>query len=130
MKLLLVSALASLAVIASAALAAEHRDAAVHVGQQAPAEGQIQLIGMEVMDQAGRVIGDITNVLIDDHGRVHGVIVRHGAVLGVGGEETAIPFDQVRLPPPGPDVLEVRRRALLDLTEGELAELPVYEGYE
>jgi hypothetical protein len=96
-------------------------------GQRAPEAGQHDLMAMEVVDSMGRKVGDIINVLVDEEGQVRAVIIQRGtALLGIGGEEVALPFDRLRLPDPGTPGTE--RRASIDMTEEQIAELPAYEG--
>ncbi|TVR83311.1 MAG: PRC-barrel domain containing protein [Rhodospirillales bacterium] len=110
--------------------AAESEATQVELGQTGPKEGQHQLIGMNVVGPDDEVIAEITNVLIDDEGQVLGVIVRHGTVLGLAGEDAVIPFDRIDLPEARPDMPVEERRAAIEMTSDDLIEMPAYEGYQ
>ncbi|TVR98498.1 MAG: PRC-barrel domain containing protein [Rhodospirillales bacterium] len=103
--------------------------AEVAPGLQSPEVGQLELIGIDVTDQAGRHVGELSNVLIDDDGQVVAVIVRHGGIFGIAGQDVAVPFDSVRLPDLTAELPEDQRRVMVDMTEEQITDLPEYEGY-
>ncbi len=112
--------------------AAQHQEQRAAGGDQAtqsavPA-GQHELVGMEVLGQANEEVGEITNVLIDQDGKVHSVVIqRDSGVLGLGGNEVAVPFDKVQLPEGGAGLPADEQRARVDMTDEQLGELPEYE---
>ena len=60
-------------------------------GQMMTAE---KLKGMEVVSQMGEEIGEIEEVMIDQQtGEVKFVIISKGGILGIGGEEVAVPLN-------------------------------------
>jgi sporulation protein YlmC with PRC-barrel domain len=140
MNRFVIPSVAALAVIAGSAMA-DQREQTGHgqtapqpgaaqqdVPQRAPEAGLHDLIAMEVVGQQNRKVGDIINVLVDQEGQVQAVIIQRGtALLGIGGEEVAIPFDWLRFSEPG--MAEVERRVWIDMTEEQIGELPTYEGY-
>jgi hypothetical protein len=101
------------------------------VGQRQPQAGEHELINMEVVGQGGEEVGQITNVLVDEQGQVKAVIIEHGtAVLGIGGQKVAVPYERLQLPEARPGMADDERQARIDMTEEQLGELPEYEGHD
>src|SRR5215218_3996524 len=55
-----------------------------------------QLMGIDVYGADNQKIGDIDEVLVDRHGKIHGFVVGVGGFLGIGQKDVAIPFDQIQ----------------------------------
>src|ERR687898_1076500 len=55
-----------------------------------------RLMGVDVYGADNQKIGDIDEVLVDRQGKIHGLVVGVGGVLGIGQKDVAIPFDQVQ----------------------------------
>lgn len=144
MNKLVVPAVAAFALVAGSAVAADEQrgqqaqpgaqqeqlgaQQGQQAGQTAPKEGQHELIGMEVVAQDGEEIGEISNVLINDEGQVEAVILQRGtAVLGLGGDDVAVPFDQIELPQADPAIASDEQQAKLKMTEEQFGELPDFE---
>jgi hypothetical protein len=100
------------------------------VGQRQPQAGEHELINMQVVDQQGEDLGEIQNVLVDEQGQVKAVIIQHGAVMGVGGQQVAVPYDRLQMPEARPGMAQDERQARIDMTEEQLGELPEYEGHD
>lgn len=65
-------------------------------------------------------IGEIEDVVLDQDGKIHQVIVSTGGVLGVGGKKVALTWDQVR-------VDSARRVAVVSMTEEQLKAMPEFK---
>lgn len=113
MKRILMLAAAA-ALIAAPALAAktEHvatKTASAHVATKTTATANIHYIakdtpdlwrtseikGVDVYDDRNEKIGDIDDVLMDQHGNVKGVVIGVGGFLGVGERNIAVPFNEL-----------------------------------
>jgi sporulation protein YlmC with PRC-barrel domain len=64
------------------------------------------VLGLKVVDEAGTLLGEIEDLEIDpERGRITGLLVHHGGVLGMGGNRELLPAAAVRSL--GPDVVMV-----------------------
>ena len=52
--------------------------------------------GVNVYNNANEKIGDISEVLFDQSGKVEAIVIGVGGFLGLGERNVAVPFDQVR----------------------------------
>lgn len=144
MNKLVVPAVAAFALVAGSAVAADEQrgqqaqpgaqqeqlgaQQGQQAGQTAPKEGQHELIGMEVVGQDGEDIGEVTNVLINNEGQVEAVVLQRGtALLGMGGDDVAVPFDQLELPEADPAIASDEQVAKLKMTDEQFGELPEFE---
>jgi sporulation protein YlmC with PRC-barrel domain len=55
------------------------------------------LIGIAVKNPAGETLGDINDLMLDQHGKVTAVVIGVGGLLGVGEKWVAVPFDSVKI---------------------------------
>jgi sporulation protein YlmC with PRC-barrel domain len=55
-----------------------------------------QIEGLDVYNQNNEKIGDISEMLVDQSGKIQAVVVGVGGFLGIGERNVAIPFEQVR----------------------------------
>lgn len=69
---------------------------------------------------ADKDIGEIDDVVLDQDGKIHQVIVSTGGVLGVGGKKVALSWDQVR-------VDAARQVAVVSMTEDQLKAMPEFK---
>src|SRR5690606_32897767 len=79
-----------------------------------------ELIGMNVVNQDGEDVGDISDVVISKDDQAVLAIISVGGFLGVGEKEVAVPFDQLQQ---GEDEAIL----LSSATEEELKQKPAYE---
>jgi sporulation protein YlmC with PRC-barrel domain len=54
-----------------------------------------KLIGLNVYNNDNEKIGGITELLVDESGKVDAVVVGAGGFLGLGEHDVAIPYDQI-----------------------------------
>jgi sporulation protein YlmC with PRC-barrel domain len=95
-------------------------------GQQAQVGQKLKkaddLTGMNIQNLQGEELGSIDSLVIDvEQGQVAYVIVSAGGLLGVGGEDRAIPFNALRIDPTQEDVLT------LDIDQQRFENAPVAE---
>lgn len=55
-----------------------------------------KLIGLAVYNDANERLGDINEVLVDNSGKINAVILGVGGFLGVGEQNVAVNFDQLK----------------------------------
>jgi len=55
-----------------------------------------KLIGVNVYNQGNEKLGDISELLIDNQGRIQGVVIGVGGFLGVGQRDVAVTFDKLQ----------------------------------
>lgn len=86
----------------------------------APIVGQPEeLIGKTVVDEQGDTVGEIDSVLIDKDGQVRYVIVGVGGFLGIGEQDVALTWDEMRLAEGGEQVIA-------PVTKESLSQLPAH----
>ena len=61
-----------------------------------------RLIGMRVTNPINEQIGEVSDLIVDQCGRIKTVVVYVGGFLGVGGHRVHIGLDKVRVRSPGP----------------------------
>ena len=64
----------------------------MHAGQWRASK----LEGLNVYNQNNEKIGDISEMLVDQSGKIQAVVVGVGGFLGIGERDVALPFDQVK----------------------------------
>lgn len=96
MKMIVVPALATALVVASAAGFAQtsppRSDIEFVTVQPAGQWSAGQFIGSPVTNEAGENIGDVNDVLFDKTGRVSTAVIGVGGFLGIGEKSVAVPF--------------------------------------
>ncbi|WP_114948882.1 PRC-barrel domain-containing protein [Microvirga calopogonii] len=55
-----------------------------------------KLDGLNVYSQDNEKIGDISELIVDSNGKIQAVVVGGGGFLGLGEQDVAIPFDQIK----------------------------------
>ncbi len=55
-----------------------------------------KLVGLSVYNQSNERLGDINEILVDNTGKINAVIVGVGGFLGVGEQNVAVSFDQIK----------------------------------
>ena len=76
-----------------------------------------KVIGSEVRNKSGEKIGDIRDLVVDDHGTIKLAIVSTGGFLGVGDRLHAVPWDVLTLGPKDDHILDIDK-AHLQATPG------------
>ena len=76
-----------------------------------------KVIGSDVRNKSGEKIGDIRDLVVDDHGTIKLAIVSTGGFLGVGDRLHAVPWDVLTLGPKDDHVLDIDK-AHLQATPG------------
>lgn len=76
-----------------------------------------KVIGSDVRNKSGDKIGDIRDLVVDDHGTIKLAIVSTGGFLGVGDRLHAVPWDVLTLGPKDDHILDIDK-AHLQATPG------------
>ncbi len=76
-----------------------------------------KIVGSEVRNKTGEKIGDIRDLMVDDHGTIRLAIVSTGGFLGVGDRLHAVPWDVLTLGPKDDHILDIDK-AHLQATPG------------
>lgn len=82
------------------------------------------LMGKSVFDTSDNDVGDVTDLIIDDSGKIMDVIVDFGGFLGIGSSQAAIGFDEMTvMSSEGYEDV----RVYVDATKEQIQELPEYQ---
>ncbi len=71
-----------------------------------------KIVGSEVRNKSGEKIGDIRDLMVDDHGTIKLAIVSTGGFLGVGDRLHAVPWDVLTLGPKDDHILDIDKARL------------------
>ena len=71
-----------------------------------------KMIGGEVHNKAGEKVGDIRDIVCDDHGRIVLAILSTGGFLGVGDRLHAVPWEALTLGPKDDRILDIDKARL------------------
>lgn len=71
-----------------------------------------KMMGGEVHNKAGEKVGDIRDLVFDDHGRVVLAIISTGGFLGVGDRLHAVPWEALSLGPKDDRILDIDKARL------------------
>jgi sporulation protein YlmC with PRC-barrel domain len=82
-----------------------------------------QIVGMDVVDATGNKIGTVDNVVLDKSGRLTGLVLSAGEILGMGGKTVAISWQDVA-------AVENAEAITVNLTEEQLAAAPEFRTKE
>lgn len=85
-------------------------EAATDEGKQPPgeavvteqSEGEVlaaELIGMSLTNPQKEEIGSVSDLIVDDEGKLTGVVVGVGGFLGIGAKKVGVSFDQIEFSP-------------------------------
>lgn len=77
------------------------------------------VLGKAVINENDDKVGDITDVIVSDDGKVSSFIVGAGGFLGMGEHNVAIPFDRI--------TKQDNKLLLAGYTKDQLKELPAYK---
>jgi sporulation protein YlmC with PRC-barrel domain len=55
-----------------------------------------KLEGLDVYNNNNEKVGDISEVLVDQSGKIQAVVIGVGGFLGMGEHDVAVPFDQIK----------------------------------
>ncbi|MFL4967252.1 MAG: PRC-barrel domain-containing protein [Xanthobacteraceae bacterium] len=87
-----------------------------------------KLVGTNVYGPADEKIGDINEVLIDNKGGVHAVVIGVGGFLGVGEKDVAVPFKSLNIKrAENSDKID---RISVRYTKDQLKQAPAFKFYE
>jgi hypothetical protein len=78
------------------------------------------LIGSQVVSPNGVRLATVTDLLVEDDGRIRLAVIDPGSALGAGSRHVIVPIEELRRTEAGSGVLA------LDITDAELRALPTY----
>ena len=78
-----------------------------------------EMMGVHVKNPQGETLGRISDLVVDDQGRIALVILSHGGFLRINETDTAIPFTALKYDQAG-------NHLLLDISKEKLAAAPVF----
>ncbi len=55
-----------------------------------------KLVGLTVYNDSNEKLGDISEILVDNSGKINAVVIGVGGFLGVGQHDIAVSFDQLK----------------------------------
>jgi sporulation protein YlmC with PRC-barrel domain len=87
-----------------------------------------KLVGTNVYGPGDEKIGDISEVLIDNSGSVHAVVIGVGGFLGVGEKDIAVPFKSLNIK--RADNSDKIDRISVRYTKDQLKQAPGFKYYE
>lgn len=58
-----------------------------------------KLIGTSVYNSEGEKVGDVEDIVFDKDGKIVGVVLKVGGLLGLGGKSVGIKWDEVKVSP-------------------------------
>lgn len=58
-----------------------------------------KLIGTSVYNTEGEKVGDVQDIVFDQDGKIVGVVLKVGGLLGIGGKSVGIKWDEVKVSP-------------------------------
>jgi sporulation protein YlmC with PRC-barrel domain len=56
-----------------------------------------KLVGLAVYNESNEKLGDISEILVDNSGKINAVVIGVGGFLGVGQHDIAVSFDKLKL---------------------------------
>jgi sporulation protein YlmC with PRC-barrel domain len=81
----------------SSAAGSSSMDSSSAMTQMKPGQWRAsQIEGLDVYNQNNEKVGDISEMLIDESGKIQAVVIGVGGFLGIGERDVAVPFDQVK----------------------------------
>lgn len=82
-----------------------------------------KLIGMDVVNATGEEIGSVDDLVLDESGKITGLVVKTGGFLGLGGKSVAIAWQDIQSAISAENVT-------ISLTKEELDQAPAFKTKE
>lgn len=74
-----------------------------------------KLIGTSVYNTEGEEVGEVEDIVFDKDGKIVGVVLKVGGMLGIGGKSVGIKWDEVRVSPDDPLVTIAYKKEQLEV---------------
>jgi sporulation protein YlmC with PRC-barrel domain len=74
-----------------------------------------KLIGTSVYNTAGEEVGEVEDIVFDKDGKIVGVVLKVGGLLGIGGKSVGIKWDEVMVSPDDPLVTIAYKKEQLEV---------------
>ncbi|WP_428484207.1 PRC-barrel domain-containing protein [Rhodopila sp.] len=79
------------------------------------------ILGRAVVDQSGKEIGRLVDILVDDSGRPQAAVIDFGGFLGVGSRKVAVHWSTMHFNP-----ADGKHKIALDMTPDQIKAAPEY----
>jgi len=79
------------------------------------------ILGRRVTDTAGKDLGRLVDVLVDENGQPQAAVIDFGGFMGVGNRKVAVHWSALRFTPSDP-----KRRIELEMTPDQIKAAPEY----
>jgi sporulation protein YlmC with PRC-barrel domain len=74
-----------------------------------------KLIGTSVYNTEGEEVGEVEDIVFDKDGKIVGVVLKVGGMLGIGGKSVGIKWDEVKVSPDDPLVTIAYKKEQLEV---------------
>jgi sporulation protein YlmC with PRC-barrel domain len=74
-----------------------------------------KLIGTSVYNTEGEEVGEVEDIVFDKDGKIVGVVLKVGGMLGIGGKSVGIRWDEVKVSPDDPLVTIAYKKEQLEV---------------
>lgn len=88
-------------------------------GSPSAPSGEMSIVGLDVRSSQNEDVGKITNVVVSPDGKVDKLVVSMGGVLGVGGTQVALNWNDIHLD-------QVAHQAVISMSKDQLKSAPKY----
>jgi hypothetical protein len=90
--------------------------------QRVPPEQALAILGHTVTDPAGKTIGRLVDVLVDNNGDPQAAVIDFGGFMGVGSRKIAVQWSTLHFAP-----ANAKQPITLDLTQDQIKAAPEYK---
>ncbi|HEX2939785.1 MAG TPA: PRC-barrel domain-containing protein [Rhodopila sp.] len=89
--------------------------------QKVPPEDAEAVLGQRILDQAGKTIGRLVDVLVDGNGLPRAAVIDFGGFMGVGNRKVAVHWSALQFNPADP-----AKKIVLNMTPDQIKAAPEY----
>jgi hypothetical protein len=90
--------------------------------QHVPPEEALAVLGHEVTDGEGKVIGRLVDVLVSEQGQPQAAVIDFGGFMGVGSRKIAVQWSTLHFAP-----ADAKNPITLELTQDQIKAAPEYK---
>jgi hypothetical protein len=90
--------------------------------QHVPPEQALAILGHEVTDGEGKVIGRLIDVLVSEQGQPQAAVIDFGGFMGVGSRKIAVQWNTLHFAP-----ADVKNPITVELTQDQIKAAPEYK---
>ncbi len=89
--------------------------------QSVPPDQAEAILGRQVVDQSGKELGRLVDVLVDDSGQPEAAVIDFGGFLGVGNRKVAVHWSVLHFSP-----ADATNKITLEMTPDQIKAAPAY----